>query len=90
MSYPEVIIDLNDTAYQVVEHGGFVAVCAEISDGLLERSVEVSLTTSDGLATGTVITPPFKYWSVVTRIFHSAVIQANGYACRNVPVPLVS
>ena len=54
-----VTIDLDDMAYCVVEDVGFVTVCAVISDGCLERSVNVSLTTFAGSATG---------MSVITRI----------------------
>ena len=47
-----VCIDLDEMAYQILENESFVTVCAKISDGLLDRAVEVFLTKSDGSAIG--------------------------------------
>ncbi len=47
-----VVIDLELPSYTVNEANGTVEVCATIVSGTLERSVVVTISTSDGTATG--------------------------------------
>ena len=43
---------LQQASYSVSEADGFVMICAQLTDGILERMITLSLSTSDGTALG--------------------------------------
>ena len=47
-----VTIGLEMPNYTIPEEGGFVEVCAVVTDGTLERTVNITLETLPGSATG--------------------------------------
>lgn len=51
----EITVGLQRTSYSALETGGPFTVCAQLFVGNLERNVSLTLTSSDGNATGTVI-----------------------------------
>ena len=47
-----VTIQFTDTVYSVREDDGSIEICAELSGGMLERSIEVNFATQSSSATG--------------------------------------
>ena len=50
-----ITVGLEDTAYSVLENAEMVEICAVLLQGALERETNITLSTMDGSATGTVM-----------------------------------